>query len=234
MTKKKILGVLSLALLIFAFMFGATTSSQYSLGDSILRFLGLKAWSKESIEHSARGFHYTFFYTVGFAILGYMGAKHFLKEIYPKLINRLPTIVLVLFFTGNLLFSWGYSLVLSFSTGVNAVDYFPAQSNCKYKLNPENNLALFSYSIKLKNYSNDEVKFNMRVQNPSFDDYIMVDVPDQGSKGNPTLKDFTLLPKEERIVTFSFNDESQYQSGNMNRPNIAIFNQESIREFNVQ
>jgi len=233
-TKNKVLGVMAMAMLIFAFVFGSTTPNGYSLGDSILGFLGLKAWSKESIEHSSRGFHYTFLYTVGLAILGYVGAKHFLQQIYPKLIKRLPKIVLVLFFTGSILLSWGHSLVLSFSTGIKAVDYFPAQSNCNYKLISENNLASFSYNIKLKNYSNDEVKFNMRVQNPAFDDYIMVDVPDQGFKGNPILKEFTLLPKEERVVTFSFEDESQYWSGNMRRPNIAIFNQESIREFNVQ
>lgn len=209
-------------------MFGATTSSEYSLGDSILRFWGLKAWSQ---EYSARGFHYTILYTVGFAILGYIGAKHFLQEIYPKLIKRLPTIALVLFFTANILLSWIYGLVLSFSTGVKAVEYFPAQSNCTYRLNPESNLTSFSYNIKLKNYSDNEVNFNMKIQNPYFD-FIMVTVQDQDSQGNTIFKEFTLLPNDEKIITFSFEDDSNpYPAGNITRPNITIFNKESSKEF---
>ncbi|PKM76923.1 MAG: hypothetical protein CVU90_10120 [Firmicutes bacterium HGW-Firmicutes-15] len=232
MTRKKILGVLSIALLLFAFMFGSTTQSEYSLGDIILRFLGLKAWSLESVGLSRQGYHYTVLYAIGFVILGYVGAKHFLKEVYPKIIELLPTFTLMLFFTSNLLFSWGYGLVLSFSTGVNAVDYFPAQSNCTFKLNPESKLTSFSCNIMLKNYSYDEVKFNLRIQNPYFD-FIMVSLPDQDSQDNPTLKEFTLLPKEEKIVTFSIEDDSNpYTAGSITRPNITIFNKESRKDFN--
>ena len=234
MTKKKILGILSLGLLIFAFMLGPTTPGGYCLGDNILRFFGFKAWSLESAQHRTNGFHYTFLFTVGFAILGYAGTKHYLKEAYPRLVKRLSSIVLVLLLTSSQLFMWGYGLALSFSQGINAVEYLPAKSNCQYEFNPATGLTTCSYQITLKNYANNEVKFNLKVQKPSRDDDIMSDVADQNLEGHKIIKEFTLLPKEQNVFRFVIEDRTPYLlfgSGSISRPNITIYNQESSREF---
>lgn len=233
MTRNKILGLLCVVLLISAFMLAATTPSGYSWGDSILRALGLKAWSQESVEYSARGLHYTLFYTLGMAILGYWGAKRLLKDVYPKLFKLLPAIVLVLLLTGNQIFTWGHGRVLSCLKGVDAVDYFPALSNCIYQINPLNNMTSFSYHIELENYSNESVAFNLRVQQPSNTEYTMVDVPAQDSQDNKILNEFTLLPKEKKTLSFSIEDFHYFSGGSMNRPNLVIFNQDGYKEFNV-
>lgn len=234
---KRFLGILSIALLIFAFMFGVTTPSGYCLGDSIIRALGFKAWSMESAEHITNGFHYTFLFSLAFAILGYAGAKYNLKEIFPKLAKKLPLIVIILFFTSTLLFTWGYGLVLSFSKGVNAVDYVPAQSNCNFASDQFTDLVSYSYQITLKNHSNNAVKFNMQVQNPLNNSSVtMWDVSAINAQGKQTLKEFTLQPREQKTNRFVMEVQDPKRSsinGSMNRPNIIISNKESSRHFKV-
>lgn len=239
---KKTLGIFSIALLIFAFIFSSTTPSEYCPGDNILRFLGLKAWSLESVQHSHNGFHYTVLITIGFAILGYTGAKHFLKEIYPKVVDKLTAIVLILFLFANQLLFLGYGQVLSFSKGINAIDYIPASSNCIFKSNSAPDLISFHYIINLKNYGNDEVKFSMRVQKPSlgYDNRsdvpdVMTDITDNDDQGN-SIKEFILLPKEQKVFPFTITDKNPQHlntNGNMRSPNITIFTKENSREFKV-
>ena len=234
---RKILGILSIGLLIFAFMFSSMTQSGYCMGDNIIRALGFKAWSMESAERSVNGFHYTVLFSLTFAILGYAAAKHYLKDIYPKLVKNVPLMVIILFITSTQLFTWGYQAVLSLSEGVNAVDYIPAQSNCNYFSDSPNDLISYSYQITLRNYSNDKVKFSMQVQKPSHDSLTMWDVTASNTEGQQTLTAFTLQPREKKEVRFVMEGRnSKYSglSGNMHRPNIIIFDKESRRQFKVQ
>lgn len=234
---KKLLGFLSLLLLVFAFVVGVQTESGYCLGDNILRSIGLKAWSLESAQQLAHGFHYTFFLFLGLAILGYLGTKRFLSD-YPHIVKRLPAIVIVLFFLATPLFKWGYGMALSFSNGVNAVDYLPAQSNCNFARNPETGLIAYNYDIKLRNYSTETVTFNMQVQLPLRDGSVMAGVTETDVSGKEVLKEFILQPREKRDYTFVLeNKNDRYRSvagsGSMHRPNITIFDKDSSREFNV-
>ncbi|MEN6351337.1 MAG: hypothetical protein ABFD08_18345 [Syntrophomonas sp.] len=235
MPMKRVLGILSLALLIFAFMFSVTTQSGYCLGDNVLRSLGIKAWSLESAEHSTNGFHYTFLFSLAFAIMGYAGSKHFLKELYPRLVDKLFSIIVILFFISAPLFNWGYGIVLSFSQGVDAVDYLPRYSTCNYTINNSFDLLSCSYQITLKNYSREAVKFNMQVQKPG--DYdAMLDVTGINAQGGKALKEFVLGAGEQRKFSFTVEDqnpESHAISGNMNQPNIAIFDHSNRRQFIV-
>jgi hypothetical protein len=233
---KRLLGILSIGLLIFAFMFSSMTQSGYCMGDNIIRAIGFKAWSMESAQRSVSGFHYTVLFSLTFAILGYLAAKHYLKEIYPKLVKHLPLIVIILFITSTQLVTGGYQAVLSFSEGINAVDYIPAQSNCNYFSNSPNDLISYSYQITLKNYSNDKVKFNMQVQKPSRDSLTMWDVTATDAEGKQTPTEFTLQPREQKGIRFMMEDQnSQYSNlnGSMHRPNIIIFDKDSRREFKV-
>ncbi len=234
---KKNLGILSLALLIFAFMFGVMTPSGFCIGDSVLRSIGLKAWSNESAERAVIGFHNTFLFSLAFAILGYTGAKHNLKNIYPKLVEKLPLIAVILFLSSSLLFNWGYSVVLSFSKGVNAVDYLPEQSSCNYTIGPANNEILYSYQITLRNYSKSMVKFNMQVQKPSNDWINMSDVMTTDVQGQQPLREFILEPEETKEFQFKMKNQDTENSssffGSLHRPNIVIFDEKSSREFIV-
>lgn len=234
MNRKRFLGILSLALLVFAFMFSIMTQSGYCIGDNILRGFGFKAWSKESVEHYTNGFHYTVLFSLVFAILGYAGAQRFLKELYPKLINSLPLIVIILFFSSAQIFTLGYGVFLSFSKGVNAVDYLPSQSNCNYMLNEESGHISYSYKIVLKNYGNDNTNFNMRVQKPSTGDYTMIDVTQINTEGKQIIKEFSLQGGEQKQFDFLLeNQDTEHITGSMHRPNITIFNKEASREFKV-
>lgn len=232
---KRLIGIMSIGLLIFAFLFSAMTPSGFCLGDNIIRALGFKAWSKESAEHTVNGFHYTVLYSLTFGIVGYLAARHYLKNIYPKLVKNLPLLVIILFITANQLFTWGYHAVLSFSEGINAVDYIPAQSNCNYVSDPTNELISYSYQITLRNYSNDIVKFNMQVQKPSHDSLTMWYVT-ASTEGKQTLAEFTLQPREQKGIRFVMEDQNPQKanlSGSMHRLNIVIFDKESRRQFRV-
>lgn len=235
MTGKTVLGFLSLGLLIFAFMFSVTTPSEYCMGDSILRGLGLKAWSKESIELRKNGFHYTFLFFLAFAVLGYAGSTRFLKEFYPKLVNNLASIVLILFFTAAPLFNWGYGVALSFSQGINAVDYLPTHSSCNYTATMSNEMISCSYKITLKNHSHDAVEFNMKVQQPGHLD-TMMDITETNKQGKRTLKEFVLEAGEQRQFSFSIenrNPEEHSITGSFNRPNITISDESNSKQFKV-
>lgn len=239
MPVRLILGIMSLALLIFAFMSGVMTPSGYCIGDNILRLLGFKAWSKETAVHSFSGFHNTIFLSIALAIPGYLGTRHYLKNIYPRLVEKLPVIVIILFFTSSLIFNWGYGIFLSFCEGVNGVDYLPAQSYCNYILDPANNEVSYSYQITLKNYTNQTVEFKMQVQKPSvgklpYDTVIMSDVTTVEPQGQHTIKEFILPPKVKEEFQFTIkdqNDNNTYGNGSMQRPNIKIWHENSIREF---
>ena len=235
MIGKRVLGILSLGLLIFAFMSSVTTPSEYCLGDNILRGLGLKAWSMESIELRKNGFHYTVLFSLTLAVLGYAGSTRFLKEFYPKLVNNLASIVLILFFTAAPLFNWGYGVALSLSQGINAVDYLPAPSSCNYTSNKSDELIPYSYQITLKNYSHDAVKFNMQVQKPGQWD-TMMDVTETNKQGKRTLKEFVLEAGEQRQFSFSIEDrnpEKHAITGSINSPNITLLEQSNSKQFKV-
>ncbi len=224
-------------LLVFAFMFGVVTQSGYCIGDNILRTFGFKAWSKESVDHWVNGFHYTVIFSLVFAILGYAGVKKYLKNIYPKLVNNLPLIVIILFFTSNLLFNWGYGIVMSFAKGVNAVDYFPTQSNCNYTVDPANSEISYFYTITLNNYSKDTVKFNMQVQRPLYNNnYIMVNVIALDAKGRQTFKEFILEPKEKEVFQFTIkkpDNKLHSANGSIQKPKIIIFDGKNSKEFKI-
>lgn len=232
MSRKKILGILSLVLLVFAFMSGVEAQSGYSMGDNILRFVGIKAWSKETAEHIPQGFHNTFLLSLGLFALGYTGAKHYLKEIYPKLVDRLPAIAFFLFLTASPLFNWGYGIVLSSNKGINSVIYMPRQSSYHYQnaSSLSNSEITNQYHIMLRNYSNDVVKFNMQVQKPTGSSFAMEDVTETDSQGQQTLKEFTLQPGE--IKNFEFTLETRDTNiGGGNSPNITIYDGQSSRQF---
>lgn len=236
MTKQKILGILSLALLIFAFIFSTSTTSGYSLGDSIIRYLGLKAWSQESIQHYNNGFHYTFIVGLGLLIVGYVGAKHYLKKIYPVLVSNLPVIVIVLLFTSSSLVNWGHGMVLSFSKGIDAISYIASASDCVYESRPEQEFIEYRYHITLKNYGNDHVKFSLRVQKPPNNQLTMIDVPDKDALGNRTVKKFYLRPQEQTSFTFTVTEPNQqhlWTNGTLNRPSIIVLTGDKSREFRV-
>jgi hypothetical protein len=71
--KKKNMGVgsLSLPLVIFAIIFGVSFKNNVAIGDRLLRFIGLKAWSNEY-----SGTHYTAFYSLVLIGVGWLiGSK---------------------------------------------------------------------------------------------------------------------------------------------------------------
>lgn len=85
----------------------------------------------------------------------------------------------------------------------------------------------YSYQITLKNYSDNDVKFNMQVQKTSIDDSLAIsDVSTINAQGNQTLRVFTLYPREKKQLIFEMynrDDEHSAINGSMYRPNITPY-----------
>ncbi|RYD04820.1 hypothetical protein N752_12910 [Desulforamulus aquiferis] len=89
--RKSYIGILFLLLMVFGLYFSTIASNGFCLGDYILNQLGLKAFQN---DEEKLGLRYTFFYALFFVIVGWKGAKKYLKDSHPILIKRLPWIFL--------------------------------------------------------------------------------------------------------------------------------------------
>ncbi|QAA32125.1 hypothetical protein [Clostridium manihotivorum] len=169
--KKKTLGMLFVALIIFSMIFSLATTNSVPLGDIILKRLGLKTWS-----NGTEGFHYTVLYSIAMLIIGYNGAYHYLHDIYPKFIKRIPLLLVILLLIFPSIQSSIDKTAKSFSKGVNAIDYRKDISYCNFTKDSSGNVVLNTH-LQFKNYSNKDVKIYIKL------------VPDNLGPENSIIKD---------------------------------------------
>jgi hypothetical protein len=91
--KKIGVGSLSLLLCIIGILFAFSFGNKESLGDIIINFLGLKAWS-----HGNRGEHYTIYYTFIFFIPAIIIGFKFKNDLGAKLGKMISFIMLTIIF----------------------------------------------------------------------------------------------------------------------------------------
>lgn len=192
--------------------------------------MGIKAWSGQTADHLNTGFHYTLIIGLLLLVGGYCGAKYYLKEIHPRLVkNSFPVFLLLLFLTPSLA-SGSHELAMSFKHGINAVEYIPNASECNYRSELPAGAGIYNYKIRLKNYSNDKLSFNMRVQKPDAGG-AKIDVPVNDPIGKP--QEFILAPQEEKQFEFElqFRDAFPNSSGSLKMPQVTLYNSTGTRQF---
>jgi hypothetical protein len=93
--------------MIFGHIFSVNLTDDFTLGDSILNFIGLRAWQGKLIVNNISydsGIHFTIFYGLGFIILGWLLARMTIKNEYPKVYKSIPIFfILMLFLTPSLI-----------------------------------------------------------------------------------------------------------------------------------
>ena len=97
--KKFEIGSISLVLFIIGILF-TFTFNDICIGDNILTYIGLKAWSKGNI-----GVHYTTFYSLGFFIASLIISYKSKENLASKVCRILSTIMIVMILTVSLFFT---------------------------------------------------------------------------------------------------------------------------------
>jgi hypothetical protein len=99
--------ILSFALLIFGHLFSINLTKDFSLGDTILETIGLRAWQSKTLINNFEydsGIHLTVFYGLGIMILSWIIANVTMKNDYPKLYKTIPLfVVFLLFFSPSII-----------------------------------------------------------------------------------------------------------------------------------
>jgi hypothetical protein len=233
-SKNKIIGILFLILIIFSLIFSLDQPNSVALGDTILRNIGLKAWSNKT-----QGYHYTVIYSFVLFIIGYKGAIHFLKDIYPRVTKKLSAVLIIFVILFPSIYSTVNKTIETFSNGINAVDYNRKESNCTFKTDSNGNVVL-SANLEFINYSNKDVKFYIKlVPNKFILDKIVSKEPITATNFNANSpKEFILYPKSIQNFQVSFKTafKNTFKNGlgfqgNTGGLNIIIFTKDKDKQF---
>lgn len=212
------IGILFLLLMVFGLFFSTIASNGFCLGDYILNQLGLKAWQN---DEEKMGLRYTFFYALFFVVIGWKGAKKYLKDSYPLLIRKLPWI-----FFGLLLFvvpattEIAKNTYYSLQDGVESIEYHARSSTCHVEIEGEKQLV--SGTIVLSNHSKKAMNLSVKLTDQEYfvEDFVLKDDQNQGL--------FELHPKEKNYLKFKFyvdGEKTKFQSGSITGPKIEIAEQ---------
>jgi hypothetical protein len=227
---KKIIGILFLLLIIFALLFSFEPPNSVALGDNILKNIGLKAWS-----NGTQGYHYTVIYSFVLFIIGYKGATHFLKDIYPRFTKKLLVAFVILAILFPSIYSTINKTIKTFSNGINAIGYNRGKSNCNFKTDSHGDVVL-SANLEFINYSNKEVKFYIKLvpHKPFLDNVISKEPITATNFNSNSPKEFTVYPKSTQNFQVSFKtvlkNGLSFQ-GNMGDLNIIIFTKDKEKQF---
>lgn len=229
--RNKIIGFLFLALLVFSLVFCLEPPNATSLGDILLKKIGLSAW-----EYEYGGFHYTFLYALIMFIIGIMGTIDFLQEFYPRFIKRLPLILIVFLLLYPSIYSYADKTVKSFSNGVNAVSYNRETSNAECTVDTEGNF-IINADLQFHNYSGKEVSFFIKIipDKQFLGNFISTDPITAADPEIGKPKKFTIKSKTTGDLQVTFKSPLKTEltnfQGSMSSLNIIIFTEEKEKKF---
>ncbi|WP_159426226.1 hypothetical protein [Desulfolucanica intricata] len=189
--------------------------------------LGLKSWSDDN-----HGFHYTIIYSIIFMMFGWFGAIKFLSDTHPKIVKRIPILLVALLFFAPGIINMGVSISLANSDGINAIDYYYDESSCNYESDEEiAEITHYNYHISLMNHGKEKVDFYLKVELPKHE--TMINVTEENNKESG-LRKFTLRPGEKKKFNFTIslkNDKYMSLEGSMRSPKAVIFNGQGEKIF---
>ncbi|KAA8784516.1 hypothetical protein ABIE27_002383 [Paenibacillus sp. 4624] len=144
--------VFSGGLLLFAIIFTFKHHLGFSVGDSLLLFIGISPYTTSYLS----GVHITMYFGLGMLACGYYLTRKEIMCKFPLVAKTLWIAVLSIIFcysfmTDKLMYvvKWG-------ATGMNSISYMQNDSSCTYDVS-SNGYALATCELTLKNYSNSAV-----------------------------------------------------------------------------
>lgn len=154
---KKIKGYLSILFMSLMFYMMIDTKYVRSLGDYIVEFVGLKSWTGNQ-----SGTHLTVFY---FSVLFFIGL--FLVRNYAMRDLKLKGITIIIIFIGlNTIFSLATGEIAKSikanAGGLLSIELEQGQNSMEYEID-DGKYTKFSANITLKNYSEEDKEFYLRI-----------------------------------------------------------------------
>lgn len=216
-------GIVSVLLIVLAFMIGSSTQSGFSFGDEMFFGLGISPWSNGQF-----GFHYPIIVTVILVITGGIIAK---SEVPPR---RIGILILFLVVLSPAIISIVKPVYFKMHSGLGVIEYEYKQSRLDIRSSADNkNLDVSGY-IVLTNYG--KYYLNVGIKIPA-DDYVLQEwfskdliLAGEGIPENP--KTFALPPGERRMIPTSFtipSKEGTFEEGSVNGPNLILFTDDESR-----
>lgn len=232
--KNKILGIGSVALASIALFLLISTPYYPSLGDLILKKIGLRAWS-----HGDTGFHLTLLYGMIFICIGFMGMSEYLYNEYPKTRNKGKWLVLgttVILVTGSNNY---VELNKSLQPGLKSIQFVYDKSKFEYEYEGEKILKASGF-LEFKNYSNTSRSFYVKyIPNDEFSSQFSTKELIGYEIGTETPKLIRVAPKSTSKIQVDFNknivlsngDKGSSGCGNQSIQTVIIYNNQGQVKF---
>ncbi|WP_105980393.1 hypothetical protein [Bacillus paralicheniformis] len=202
---KRFKGVIGIGLIIFGLIFGINTYQHQAAGDTILRFLGLPAWSNNA---ESTGLHYSAILALIIVVAGFILAVSHYKEV-PRIklklvLGSIAIAVLYPLFTEQSMF-----ILKANAKGLEAVEYIKNKSICEYEtMDDKLNI---DCSVKINNYGKN-----------TEDVYVY---PSNDGRSDLKPEKLSLPPHSQNVYHISFYvsvDEGEAFIGEDGEPDIII------------
>ncbi|WP_434751783.1 hypothetical protein [Paenibacillus amylolyticus] len=144
--------VFSVALLLFAVIFTFKHHLGFSVGDSLLLFVGISPYTTSYLS----GVHITMYFGLGMLACGYYLTRKEIMCKFPLLAKTLWMGVLIIIFSYSYMTDKLMYVVKWEATGVNSLSYMQNDSSCTYDVS-SNGQAFATCKLTLKNYSSSAV-----------------------------------------------------------------------------
>ncbi len=217
-------GVISVTLIILAFMIGTSTQSGFSFGDEIFWGLGISPWSNGQF-----GFHYPIIVTVILLITGGIIAR---TEVPPR---RIGVLILFLVILSPMIVSITKPVYFKMNSGLGAIEYEYKISHFDIRSSEDNKNLDVTGVIVLTNYGKDPLEVGIKipadghVQQEWFSNDLILAGGDISEKSG-----FFTLPSGVRrtisILSTIPSKKETLEHGSMNGPNLILFTDEKSRK----
>lgn len=217
-------GIISVILIILAFMIGTSTQSGFSFGDEMLWGLGISPWSNGQF-----GFHYPIIVTVILLITGGIIAK---TEVPPR---RIGVLILFLVVLSPMIVSILKPVYFKMHSELGAIEYEYKKSHFDIRSSADNKNLDITGFIVLTNYGKDSLEVGIKIPADGYvqQEWFSKDLILAGGDISEKSGVVTLPPGKRRTIsTFSTipSKKGTLEHGSMNGPNLILFTDDESRK----
>jgi len=216
--------IISVILIILAFMIGTSTQSGFSFGDEMFWGLGISPWSNGQF-----GFHYPIIVTVILLITGGIIAK---TEVPPR---RIGVLILFLVVLSPTIVSILKPVYFKMNSGLGAIEYEYKKSHFDIRSSSDNKNLDITGFIVLTNYGKGSLEVGIKIPADSYvqQEWFSNDLILAGGDISEKSGVVTLPPGKRRTIsTFSTipSKKGTLEHGSMNGPNLILFTDDESRK----
>ena len=217
-------GVISVTLIILAFMIGTSTQSGFSFGEEMFWSLGISPWSNGQF-----GFHYPIILTVILLISGGIIAK---TEVPPR---RIGVLILFLVVLSPIIVSILKPVYFKMHSGLGAIEYEYKKSNFDIRSTADNKNLDITGLIVLTNYGKNSLEVGIKIPADGYvqQEWFSNDLILAGGDISERSGVFILPPGERRTISILSTIPSKkgtFESGTMHGPNLILFTEDESRK----